>query len=78
MPPTPKRKKRKQNVKMEIQKQCQNEHLQKYVTLEDFRQNGYQIRIQRKKLRISALVKIDFGHFVKKCQMSRLITLKTH
>ena len=32
--------------------------------LQGFRQNGYQIRIQRKKLRISTLVKIDFGHFL--------------
>ena len=37
----------------------------KLIILEGFRQNGYQIRIQRKKLRISTLVKIDFGHFLK-------------
>ena len=46
-------------------KTCQNQFLQKYIILEGFRRNGYQIRIQRKKLRISALVKIDFGHFLK-------------
>ena len=59
MPPTQKMNK---NEKM---KKCQNEHLQKLIILEGFRQNGYQIRIQRKKLRISALVNIYFEHFLK-------------
>ena len=45
--------------------------------LEGFGKNGYHIRIQREKS-ISALVKIDFGHFFEKCQSSTLITLKTH
>ena len=38
---------------------------QKLIILEGFRQNGYQIRIQRKKLCISTLVKIVFGHVLK-------------
>ena len=46
-------------------KTCQNEHLQKNNILQGFRQNGDRIRIQRKKLRISTLVKIDFGYFLK-------------
>ena len=37
----------------------------KLIISEGFRQNGYQIRIQCKKLRISAPVKIDFGYFLK-------------
>ena len=60
MPPTP----TIEQIQKTINK-CQNPFLQKYVILEGFRQNGYQIRNQRKKLRISALVKIDFGHFLK-------------
>ena len=55
--------------------------LQKDIFLKGFRQNGYQIRIQRKKLNISALVKINFGYLFEKyqkCQKSKLITLKTN
>ena len=36
---------------------CKNENLPKYDILEGVRQNGYQIRIQRKQLRISTLFK---------------------
>ena len=60
MPPTPKIEKNTKNIK-----KYQNEHLQKNDILQGFRQNGDRIRIQRKKLRISTLVKIDFGHFLK-------------
>ena len=66
MPPTPKIK------KIQKYKKCQNAFLQTYVILEGFRQNGYQIRIQRKKLRISTLVKIDFGYFLKNVEVRDL------
>ena len=60
MPPTPKIEKIQKSMKT-----CQNEHLQTNCILQGFRQNGDWIRIQRKKLGISTLVKIDFGHFLK-------------
>ena len=59
MPPTPKIKKCKKYIQMAKFKSS------KICHLEGFRQNGYQIRIQGKKLRISALVKIVVGHFLK-------------
>ena len=59
MPPTPKIEKYKNYLKMSKLTSSNN------CILQGFRQNGYQIRIQRKKLRISTLVKIDFGHFLK-------------
>ena len=46
---------------------CQN-----LIILEGFSKNGYQIRIQRKKLRISTLVKIDVGHFLKNAKVRDL------
>ena len=54
------------------------ETYQQIVILEVFSKNGYQIRIQRKKLCISTLVNFVFGHLWKKRQISWLITLKTH
>ena len=69
------------NVDVKQKKSRQNEHLPKYFILEGFRQNGYQIRIQRKTLRISALVNIYFGYLFETCrtyQKPKLRTLKTN
>ena len=61
MPPTPKiEKKHTKYIKTN-----QNGFLKKSFIFKGFGQNGYQIRIQRKKLRISALVKIGLGYFLK-------------
>ena len=59
MPPTQKLKKIQKILKQLKMNIFKNDILQ------GFRQNGDRIRIQRKKLRISTLVKINFGHFLK-------------
>ena len=46
-------------------KNYKNEHLQKLIILEGFRQNGHYHRNQRNFLRIKSCVKTDFRHFFK-------------
>ena len=60
----------------------QNRCFQKYVILHSFKQNGLQIRNQRKKLHMVAPGKIIFRRFVfdfsDKCWILKVITSKTH
>ena len=51
-------------IKCKNIKKYKNGNRQKHIILDDFSQNGLQIRNQRIFLRIVAPVKIDFGHFV--------------
>ena len=71
MPPTPK------TTNIQHIKKMTTTFLKTCVILEGFRQTGYEIRIQRKKL-VKTLVTNGFGPFFEKCQTSRLVTLKTY